>query len=154
MGRDTAIPLPTSGGVDVGALSRLFADTTNSYKHLFFDALLSAFRDSGFIRLDFTIRELAVGMIAKAWYPIRMFRLTLGPRDQVAAVIAAMPDFNDAVIPQHRLRGAISAAMTDHQSIVRYVQYRILSTFFLEPLRGLADHIKNGIISELAVSIR
>ena len=77
-----------------------------------------------------------MGMVAKAWYPIRMFRLSLGTRDQVAAVIAAMPEINDAVIPQHRLRDTISASMTDHQAIVQYVQYRVLSPFFPDSLRG------------------
>ena len=40
-----------------------------------------------------------MGIVAKVWYLIRMFRLSLGTRDQVAAVIAAMPEINDAVIP-------------------------------------------------------
>jgi hypothetical protein len=150
MAREPAMRLPEAQGVNVGTLSRLFADTTNSYKHLFFDALLSAFRDSGFTCLSFTVRELAVGMVAKAWYPIRMFRLSLGTRDQVVAVIAAMPEMNDAVIPQHRLRDTISAAMTDHQAIVQYVQYRVLSPFFPDSLRGLDDYLKNGVIRELA----
>jgi hypothetical protein len=150
MARESSVSLPQTQGVDVGTLSRLFADTTNSYKHLFFDALLSAFRTAAFARPDFTIRELAVGMVVTAWYPIRMFRLSLGPRDQVAAIIASMPDINDAVIPQHRLRDAISAAMRDHRPIVQYVQYRILTPFFRDSLRGLADHFKNGAIRELA----
>ena len=70
------MPLPEAQGVNVGALSRLFADTTNSYKHLFFDALLSAFRDSGFTCLDFAVRELAVGMVAKAWDPMSRSSIT------------------------------------------------------------------------------
>lgn len=32
--------LPVRRGLDVGALARLFDDATNSYKHLFFRALL------------------------------------------------------------------------------------------------------------------
>ena len=102
--------LPNSDDVPVESLARLFADKTTSYKHLFFYALLESLKDTSFQRRAFSIRDLAVGMVARAWYPIRMFRLSLGHVDQVANFISGLPDFGDAPIPRAQLRHAVSAA--------------------------------------------
>jgi Uncharacterized protein conserved in bacteria len=144
--------LPTSQSIDVGLLSRLFADTTNSYKHLFFDALLCVFRDSGFSRRNISIRELAVGMVAKAWHPIRTFHLSLGPRDQVAAIIDRISEAMDTFIPTHRIQSLVSTTLADHRPITQYVQYRLLAPFFAERLRGVPDQYRNAAIMELAAS--
>ena len=33
--------LPSSNNIDIGKLSQIFTDTTNSYKYLFFQAILT-----------------------------------------------------------------------------------------------------------------
>lgn len=70
--------LPDSRRPDVGALSRLFDDATTSYKHLFFQAILNGYRDRGFAGTRFTFKTLTIGMLEAAWYPSKIFRLTLG----------------------------------------------------------------------------
>ena len=80
--------LPRSSGLNVGALSRLFDDATNSYKHLFFEAILEEFRESGFAETIFPFDVLATGMLSAAWHPTRVYRLSLGVRDQAAEILA------------------------------------------------------------------
>lgn len=62
--------LPTSEDVDVSALSRLFADTTNSYKFVFFISILDILKRRSFdVSQPITFQELVVEMLANAWYP-------------------------------------------------------------------------------------
>lgn len=150
--RPVAPALPQSHGLPVQSLARVFSDTTTSYKHLFFNALLEAAKETAFSNQVFSIRQLVVGMVSKAWYPVRMFKLSLGHLDKIEDFMRAMPDFGDEPIPRSTLRHAISDALPDHRSLVRYVPYRILAPFFAEQTRGLPDHQKNGRIKELATS--
>ena len=60
---DQQAVLPAAVGLDVGVLARLFDDATNSYKHLFFRALLDEFRERGFQNRVFPLSRLAVGML-------------------------------------------------------------------------------------------
>lgn len=76
--RDFLVP---ARGLDVAALARLFDDATNSYKHLFFRAILDEFRGGGFTNRAFSLARLAAGMLAAAWYPCRVHRLSLGVQD-------------------------------------------------------------------------
>ena len=84
---DALEALPVSPGLDVGALSRLFDDSTNSYKRLFFAALLAEFKASDFKICKFTISNLTIGMLAAAWYPVRYYQLSLGVRDKVDEIL-------------------------------------------------------------------
>ena len=142
--------LPTDRGLDVGALSRLFDDTTNSYKHLFFEALLGEFRDGGFAGGVFPLDALAVGMLAAAWHPARVYRLSLGLRDQAAEVLARIELGEDGPVPARQLKAALAARDPDCRAIMRWVPYRLISPFFAQRLRGMPDHHRNALIRSLA----
>lgn len=72
-------PLTPSRNVDLGALAGLFRATTNAYKYLFFQSLLSVLRHrerpERFVDLD----TLAVEMLALAYQLRNYFRLFFGP---------------------------------------------------------------------------
>lgn len=144
--------LPGSHRVPVNALARLFENTTTSYKYVFFLGLLEALKENSFSTVDLSVRHLAEAMVARAWYPVTMFHLSLGHQDQIAALIQAMPDLGESPLPRSRLRRAISQILDDHHRIVRYVPYRLLAPFFAEQLRGLPDHSKHELIRTLAHS--
>ena len=62
--------LPHSDQLDIAALSRLFKNTTNSYKYIFFFALLNLIKDRHFeIDDGILMRDIEIEMLVTAWYP-------------------------------------------------------------------------------------
>ena len=77
--------LPTSERVNVAVLTRIFADTTNSYKYLFFLSLLDILNRRNFEVLSpISFQEMIVEMLANAWFPHTFFKLSFGAQDQIA----------------------------------------------------------------------
>lgn len=76
------IDLPGSRALDIGALSSLFSRRTNSYKFLFFLALLENLDQE-----PIPLRLLGREMLVLAWYPHTFFRLSFGTRDQMGQVL-------------------------------------------------------------------
>lgn len=147
---DQPQPLPPGQGLDIGAFSRLFDDTTNSYKHLFFEALLGEFRDEGLTGKIFSLDALAVGMLTAAWHPARVYRLSLGLRDKAAEILAHIEVGEDGPIPAPRLKAALTARGPDCRALMRWVPYRLIAPFFAQRLRGVPDHHRNALIRSLA----
>ena len=62
--------LPNASGLNVDNLSKLFDNTTNSYKYIFFlsllDILSSRFFDSS---KPILLRDILIEMLANSWYP-------------------------------------------------------------------------------------
>ena len=88
-------------------MSRLIDYATNSYKHLFFTALLEEFRDSEFKSRVFAMSRFAIGMLAAAWYPCRVHRLSLGAQDQVAKALKQVDFIEDGLPPISKVRQAL-----------------------------------------------
>ena len=105
--------LPPGRGLDVAALARLFDDATNSYKHLLFRALLEEFREGGFKARVFPLSRLASGMLAAAWYPCRVHRLSLGAQDKVARALVGVDFVEDGLPPAGKVRKAFLDRMPD-----------------------------------------
>lgn len=143
-------PLPPDRGLNISALSRLFDDTTTSYKHLFFEALLEEFRGGGFTKRVFSLRSLAVGMLAAAWHPVRVYRLSLGVRDQATLILGQLEFGEDGPITARHLKAALVASNPDCRAIMRWVPFRLIAPFFTHHLRGVPDHNRNGLIRSFA----
>lgn len=151
--------LPRSSVVPVPALAALFRDTTNSYKFLFFQALLALTlnQDSSRAARVLELDDLAIEMLAIAWYPHRFFHLSFGLQDQIARVLDRL-DFAPAggaigfPETQQLLRSAIQVQTRSIglSQLLQFVPYRLLSVFFEEELRGLPDGQKNRTIRELS----
>ena len=148
-GADT---LPSARGLHVGALSRLFGDATNSHKHLFFAALLEEFRANAFEKRSFLLSTLAIGILAAAWRPCRVHRLSLGVQNQVAKTLEAI-DFNAKAPPQPgSAEGELLAKNSRVQGLTRFVPYRLIAPFFASDLRSVSDYRKNNRIRQCANS--
>lgn len=119
--------LPKQHNIDIAALSGIFGRRTNSYKFLFFQALLSLVKSSLFKKHVFSFDDLEEEMLNIADYPINIFKLNFGTQDQVAE--------------------KLNKINTD---LVKYVPYRLLTPFFKNELRGMLDGKKNQEIERLS----
>jgi len=119
--------LPFQSNIDVQLLSQIFKRTTNSYKYLFFQSLLSLLKKEHFKKTIFSFDELEYEMLDLAEYPIKVFKLNFGTQDEVASRIAGKK-----------------------VSLVKYVPYRLLTPFYAKELRGLKDAAKNSKIERLS----
>lgn len=149
--------LTPSNDVDVGALAGLFRATTNSYKHLFFQGLLSLLRDRAPEDRVVALEALAVEMVARAWFPHVYFRLSFGRQGQVGRILdrLAFSPEGGAIgnaANQRALRAAIraQAEAIGLPTLLRYVPYRLLEPFFGAEVAGLPDARKNDRLRALS----
>lgn len=78
--------LPSEGIVDARRLSRIYDNTTATYKFYWFISIIDLIcTNPG--RRCFTFDEIIAGMIAEAWYPIHYFRLSFGKLDSLESII-------------------------------------------------------------------
>jgi len=151
--------LPQSPIVDVDLLVRLFANTTNSYKYLFFNALLKLSRGGTHSEATrcFDLEEVGVEMLAMAWYPHTFFKLSFGLQDQVARSLDRLVLPQTARYPgssdfQQDLRQAIRTQSDSIglSTLLRYVPYRLLRPFYRFETQGWKDSAVNDGIRRLA----
>lgn len=154
--------LPNSEHLDVLALSRLFSDKTNSYKYLFFLALLNIlsrgfFNPSNPIKLS----DLVVEMLVIAWYPHSAFGLSFGSQDKITDKLDDLnleiqkPLLEVTKGDMKYLREQILNRGIDEKLIrglikylTRYVPFLLIRPFFAETKGMKKDNeIKNKIIS-------
>ncbi|MHB1563164.1 MAG: HNH endonuclease domain-containing protein [Leptospirillum sp.] len=127
--------LPSSTDLDVGSFSRIFEMVTNSYKFLFFQALLDEIRGirqtQEIIEKKVSISTLVSNMVERAKPLVDDYHLSFGVQDKMAEI----------------LRGKETI-----DALGRYVPFRLLSSFFENELKGKKDHEKNGIILGCSIS--
>lgn len=82
---DAPYELPSDAKVDVRTLSRIFNNTSGTYKFYWFLSLLDLVCLRNMTR--FTIRDIASVMVAKAWYPRVYFRLSFGFQEKLSTII-------------------------------------------------------------------
>jgi len=158
--------LPESSFLNITAFSRILKKTTNSYKYLFFLAILARLSHSTnkIQNSDNKIQliDIATEMLLIAWFPHNYFKLSFGVQDQFASIL------NKFLNSQANTREetSISRASVDRlrmnlyewlslntknlRLILKYVPYRLLTPFFEKELRGLPDTQKNHKIKELS----
>jgi 5-methylcytosine-specific restriction endonuclease McrA len=129
--------LPASATVDVSKLSRIFSNVTNSYKFLFFQALLHTIKStspnmagSG-VKID--LLSLVSSMIDTARPLLEEYRLSFGVQDRMSDILKSMIDEK--------------AGNREMEKLKRYVPFRLLAPFFEDALCGVVDHQKNALIS-------
>ena len=151
---------PPCGEVDTHAFSQLFNNTTNSYKLVFFQALLNTLLERerwGTSEPIIALQELATEMLALAWYPHNFFRLSFGLQDQTGRVLDRL-DFNldERALTNPNTHARLRQSISDQyeaiqsDSLLRFVPYRLLSPFLASELKGLKDSQKDRRIRELA----
>lgn len=78
--------LPSQGFVDAGRLSRVYDNTTATYKFYWFISIIDLICANPNRRI-FSFDEIIAGMIAEAWYPIHYFKLSFGKLDSLESNI-------------------------------------------------------------------
>lgn len=150
--------LPQSENLDVSALSRLFSDTTTSYKFLFFISLLDILKRRQFDVLSpISFQEIIVEMLANAWYPHTYFKLSFGSQDKIAQKLDSLVlDITEPIIKftdtdKKLLRKAIASQnLRDVISHLRkYVPFRLIIPFLEQELEG----VNRGRGNELDVAM-
>ncbi|MDB9494645.1 HNH endonuclease domain-containing protein [Spirulina major CS-329] len=152
--------LPDSDRLNVGVLSRLFERTTNSYKFLFFLALLKLLQKNRFSPgLTLNLRDLLAEMLVIAWYPHSAFRLSFGLQDMVARELDRI-DFklDQSIITfsrsdQAKLREHLETIelSSSTESLTDYVPFRLIRPFFAEETKGLPDQNVNDTVWQLSI---
>ena len=74
--------LPSEGIVDVARLSRIYDNTTATYKFYWFVSIINLISANPTKRI-FSFEEIIAGMISEAWYPIHYFRISFGKLDSL-----------------------------------------------------------------------
>ncbi|AUC62553.1 hypothetical protein AA637_16025 (plasmid) [Cyanobacterium sp. HL-69] len=146
--------LPPSYSLNISVLSQLFNSTTNSYKYLFFSALLDILERNLFDYQPIHFRELVIEMLANAWYPHVFFKLSFGKQDQISLKLDRLniQSGKEAITRKDVLISIINGYDVDDviNSLMRYVPFRLIRPFFAEELRGIKDGEVNSSIIMLS----
>ncbi|WP_287129347.1 HNH endonuclease domain-containing protein [Candidatus Cyanaurora vandensis] len=137
--------LPSSKELNIDNLSRVFKDTTNSYKYIYFLSLLDILRRRSFdVSLAVSFRELTIEMLANAWFPHTYFKLSFGLRDQITKKLDSLQlHITDAVLKftdtdKQQLRETIGGQKLN-DSLMRYVPTRFIRPFSNHEISGVAE---------------
>ena len=123
-------------------LGQVFKDTTNSYKLVWFLAILSLMKRSEdrSLRLADMFTEMAVA----AWHPVCLYRLSLGRQDKLQGVIqeiqktsSLQPNATPEAI--RKFVAGSAEAQAKLEFFKRYVPTRFLTPWFADKLRGERD---------------
>lgn len=153
------VELPSANHVEPAVLARIFRATTNSYKYLFFQAILRQAGELGTLSPPrLAVRALISSALDIAWYPLTYCHLNFGAQDQFAQVIQDLMLGDEHVWPRAagaasaQDRHAIATRLSDAQvrSLARWVPYRLLTPWFEAQLRGCRDSAKNARIEQLS----
>jgi hypothetical protein len=150
--------LAPSRQVPVSTLSQLFRKTTNSYKFVYFLALLNQLEEHiGEPCPILSFNSLMTEVLALAWYPHVFFKLSFGRQDKISIILDDITKVTGNALPSlskqshASLKKSIRTFLqTRDTSLLRYVPYRLLTPFFQAELRGLKDCRKNATIQELS----
>jgi len=153
----------TEAGVLLGAalgypektrrLGRVFADMTNSYKPIWFLAIASLLKQGAGDELAMT--DVLTEMVVVAWYPVNLFRLSLGCQDRLQATLLEIREKSG--LAANASPDAIRRFLADSPATYRLLGYlrrfvptRFLAPWFAAELHGMEDSLKDSRIRELA----
>lgn len=134
-------------------LGQVFNSTTNSYKLLWFLAILQILRrePAASLRLTDILTEMAV----IAWHPVCLYRLSLGRQDKLQQTVLEIhkPSGLAAAEKPAIVRKYVNASQAAQSRLAdfnRYVPTRFLAPWFQERLDGVPDVKRDQLIKKLA----
>ena len=137
--------LPSQGFVDAGRLSRIYDNTTATYKFYWFISIIDLICANPSRRI-FSFDEIIAGMIADAWYPIHYFKLSFGKLDSLESNILEIQRTLD--IPIDASKSDIKAQIL--MNIDNHDIRRIVHVFTLNvPYRFLSPWIPGATNSQV-----
>lgn len=133
--------LPSDSSLPVEKLAALFNNTTNSYKYLFFHALLKAIKsrsnnnaaDGNWL---ISFEEIFIEFVKLAWYPHRYFRLSFGIQDRVAQLIDKYLKNSARDSIEKDIGRKVDVFIKE---LGRYVTTRLIRPFFAVETKGCPD---------------
>jgi len=148
--------LPQHEPLDIAKLSSVFRDTTNAYKFYWFLSILDSLRDNG--ESIISQKDIALRMLANAWYPLDYFKLSFGTLDgfkKVAQFVSSKmtvdnrpnsPSLFEQINYQFSEK-ELEKLFIEIKRLYRYVPYRFVRPFFGEETHANSDHlVKNQMI--------
>lgn len=150
--------LPNTGDVDVSSLSKVFNETTNSYKFYWFLAILDSLQKTGNPRIS--MQDLSLQMVATVWYPLDYYKLSFGTQDQfreIAKFISNRLTVNTkknapdliSQLQTHLSENELANVYQRAKQLLRWVPFRFVRPFYEIETKGLPDHHVNNAIVEL-----
>jgi phage repressor protein C with HTH and peptisase S24 domain len=134
-------------------IGQVFRDTTNSYKLVWFLAVLSLLKRG---KADvLALADILAEMAVLAWHPVCLFRLSLGCQDRLQNAVRAMREYshldpNETTDNVRSFINGSSEAKAQLDCFKRYVPTRFLVPWFADDLRGTADSRRDVKIHDLA----
>lgn len=147
--------LPPSDKVDSRTFSKVLEDMSASYKMYWLLGILEEVSEG---KTEIEFKRIIARMIAKAWYPIRQFRLSFGMTDVLYRsidYIAAKSEYKANCEERKIVEYAYGCEDRDLNKIMKEltykVPYRLLSPFFKEEIKGMKQHEIERAIAELSL---
>lgn len=147
------ITLPYDEELNIGQLSRLFFDTTNSYKFFWFQAILGKLTED---KTSFSYDEILDEMIADAWYMVTEYNLRLGPvKDNLEELVKYIASKNPFPSSEKRkviidyLKNAEDKQIAFYKKkLINNVPYRIQAPFLDELKINRSEWGRPGELSQ------
>lgn len=124
---------------------------TNSYKLLWLDVIFSEVLLG---RNELYFKDIVIGMVKRAWYPVIKFKLSFGIQDQITVLVNYIENMffflisdKDFDLETFLLNSDDNYIKSSLKNLEKYVPYRLLSPF-VEGLQCKKDAQKNAIIIE------
>jgi diadenosine tetraphosphate (Ap4A) HIT family hydrolase len=90
--------LPHHSTLEMGKLSSIFGNTTNSYKFYWFLAILDSIKENENPLIH--TNELALRMVANVWYPLDYYKLSFGKQDsfkEIASNVSSLYEVDNSI---------------------------------------------------------
>ncbi len=148
--------LPYAKNLPISRLASIFNRRTNSYKYLFFTALLNLMENSCFKESVFYVNDIYTEMLTIAWYPHTFYRLNFGSQDQIGSLLDRIGNtFSVPGILSKQYREKLKISLTQYTTEIskvldKYVKFRLLRPFFSEDVKNLEDTLLHKKIKFLA----
>lgn len=125
--------IPQSDFLSTKNLSRVFNNTTATYKFYWFQSLLQMHNEEGIYRMN--VWDLVIRMVANAWFPIHYFHLSYGSMDSLHRIVTELQWMTDLPMDakKEEVVECLTARLDDKNvkdqlaTLVRNVPYRFLS---------------------------
>ena len=125
--------IPQSDFLSTKNLSRVFNNTTATYKFYWFQSLLQMHNEEGIYRMN--VWDLVIRMVANAWFPIHYFHLSFGSMDSLHRIVTELQWMTD--LPMDAKKEEVVECLTVRlddmkvkdqlATLIRNVPYRFLS---------------------------
>lgn len=125
--------IPQSDFLSTKNLSRVFNNTTATYKFYWFQSLLQMHNEEGIYRMN--VWDLVIRMVANAWFPIHYFHLSFGSMDSLHRIVTELQWMTDLPMDakKEEVVECLTARLDDKKvkdqlaTLIRNVPYRFLS---------------------------